>query len=317
MAVERIQLPHEGIATEKSTRALIENLPRLEEAIAEGRIMNSWLTSIRFTLSSAYESERDGKWKRFSRPDDRGQEFRHWCEAGDTIPYGLHHVGSIPKKIAAFRRSIIGETYPSTEQVLEFAIQMYERWDPVLKVLNDLKAVVVKGREPKLDRQTDPRTLDHTGTCTCCARNVKLKDDKIVDHGFVIQFSERAGTCFGVGFQPVEMSPEGLIAFRDMMTGKRTGKQNYLERLEANQVESISVPGRRQATVYKVGDPQFERIRRYEIDSVKGDIGHLNFLIKSFTAQIDEWKPKLLPDGATHPAMDATEEDAPSAPGPR
>ena len=78
----------------------------------------------------------------------------------------------------------------------------------------EAKARVVKTRKPStVARKTPARTLDNTGTCACCDMNVKLDGaGTIVPHGYTIRWGFQSGSCFGVGFRPIEVSDEGLRA---------------------------------------------------------------------------------------------------------
>jgi hypothetical protein len=54
-----------------------------------------------------------------------------------------------------------------------------------------------------------PKTTRHLGTCAACEREIKVRDGKLVHHGY-----ERpgigyiVGDCLGVGYPPHELSPE-------------------------------------------------------------------------------------------------------------
>lgn len=58
------------------------------------------------------------------------------------------------------------------------------------------------------------RTLRHIGWCPVCERDVKVRDDRLVHHGYQRPgFGYIVGDCFGVGFRPYELSPEAAEQF--------------------------------------------------------------------------------------------------------
>ena len=110
------------------------------------------------------------------------------------------------------------------------AAALLEEVRPVVEKMVALKEMIVKGRRPSSNpRKTPERTLENTGTCAICGKNVKLKDGKIVAHGYTIRYGWQEGNCFGVGFDPIETSPEGaeaylaaLIARKDVVIAQNT-----------------------------------------------------------------------------------------------
>ena len=100
-----------------------------------------------------------------------------------------------------------------------FLIALGAFWDvsvqftPACEKFLKAKLLVVKTRKPSDHPRTTPeRTLDNTGTCACCDMNVKLDRGLIVMHGYTIRWGFQSGSCFGVGFHPIEVSDEGLRA---------------------------------------------------------------------------------------------------------
>jgi len=66
---------------------------------------------------------------------------------------------------------------------------------------------------------TKTRTLDNTGTCPICERNIKLdKSGYIVDHGYKLTHAGqwlgwRMSSCYGTGYWPYERSREGVVDY--------------------------------------------------------------------------------------------------------
>lgn len=67
-------------------------------------------------------------------------------------------------------------------------------------------------------KPVDPRTLQNTGTCPCCFVNTKMVKGRMIRHGWsvsgqrqrgVLGLTFHSGPCFGTGYQPFELSPQG------------------------------------------------------------------------------------------------------------
>jgi len=124
----------------------------------------------------------------------------------DYLDWSLHRVPGLIKKVAACK---------SNDPTLTAMTLLLRDWEDVAVLLAKTKTDVIKGRKPSATpRKTEPRTLDNTGTCPCCGHNVKLNGGRIVDHGFTLEFNQRNGKCFGVGYRPWEISPRGKVDLR-------------------------------------------------------------------------------------------------------
>lgn len=155
----------------------------------------------------------------------------------------------------------------------------------------------MKGREPPSEpSQTPARTIDNTGSCSCCNKNVKLDDGKAVDHGFQVA-GGRQGSCFGVGRPPIEVSPQGAIDFIAHLEQKHESRTSYLTRLETTEVEQVSDFSAWPPKTYKRGEKGFDVALRSAIAHAKQEIGSIESWLRMFRRKVADWTPKPLPDG--------------------
>lgn len=156
---------------------------------------------------------------------------------------------------------------------------------PVIVNLNIVKGLVVKGRKPSdTPRKTPERTLENTGTCAVCGRNVKLKGGKIVDHGYTIRYGFQQGNCAGVGYDPIEISPKGAEAYL-----------NALEHYKVAQEEALPVAIEAAKTANLIEDIR-ERREVYNTPSrIESQIRYVTKDIELFTNIIANWEAKPLP----------------------
>jgi len=163
---------------------------------------------------------------------------------------------------------------------------------PVIEKLVIIKGLVVKGRKPSTDpRKTPERTLENTGTCSVCGRNVKLKFGNIVDHGYTVQYGFQEGNCHGVGYEPLEISPRGAVAYiRALESHKASQEDALIDAIEAATVLA--------ETQKPFEDNRVQRLIRNAPHSIESSIRHLTADIKMYTKIVNEWVAKPLPVAA-------------------
>ena len=159
---------------------------------------------------------------------------------------------------------------------------------PVIEKLVIIKGTVVKGRKPSdKPRLTPERTLENTGTCSVCGRNVKLSNTgKIVDHGYTIRYGFQEGNCFGVGYAPIEVSSEGAVAYLSALTSHKVALTESLPKA----VEAATV-----ANLDKIESIRERRLVANAPHSIERDIRYVTSDIATFTNTVNEWVAKPLP----------------------
>ena len=170
-----------------------------------------------------------------------------------------------------------------------------------------VKPLVVKGRKPAENPSLNARTIDHTGTCGCCNRNIKMTDGgKMWDHGYTIDGRghgygnsyKNGDSCFGVGYEPIEVSPK---VWQDMLVRMERNLANLPEcivRAEAwmhsnkrpatlrfREVETIEAADYRKTWMSHASDLQGMRM----------ELAHLKHAIPTMIANIAAWAPRALP----------------------
>lgn len=121
---------------------------------------------------------------------------------------------SFPSKKAA--KMIAAEQNPAGDAIRSIVAD----FAPIREGLETLKPQIVKGRKPSTNENARPaRTLENTGTCAVCGRNVKRAGaGKLVAHGYRTSHGFKwTGDCLGTAADPIEVSVEGLERLRDAM----------------------------------------------------------------------------------------------------
>lgn len=183
-----------------------------------------------------------------------------WGRGGDNAESYLdYHIGSVhglndvlarAKKLAKCKpttylaegsrqfQDVNPECVAAVRRVLDAA-------HPVALLVKELKSQVVKGRKPSKPSKAKLEALAKEAakmTCPCCFRAMVVKDGKIVRHGWREAGGRRAGQygntwhvgeCFGVGYEPYEVSDKGTRAFRKYLGEILVQEEQGLENLKA------------------------------------------------------------------------------------
>jgi hypothetical protein len=157
----------------------------------------------------------------------------------------------------------------------------------------------------KIVRPSQVRSLEGTGTCPVCFRNIKLKGDTMMRHGWNVQgqrsqgmygMTWHTGPCFGVGFKPFEVSPNGTKAYLssvlEPMLKTRIKRTQALKKRPATLRVSLRP---RKIEEITPEHPAYERSLGIEVQKVEREIKSLKEEIKECHARIQRWKPQPLP----------------------
>lgn len=134
----------------------------------------------------------------------------------------------------------------------------------------------------------------YIGTCAACGREIKVRDGKLVHHGYERPgYGYIEGDCFGVHYGAHETSPKCAEDYRSHLAtvlGAKLGElQAAPEKTELYVARSF--PEKALVKIAK-GDPGFEAELRYYIRRLEQTIEHIRFdykraeeLLKDWTAQ--------------------------------
>lgn len=137
---------------------------------------------------------------------------------------------------------------------------------PLIEKLELLKPIIQKGRIPS---ESPVRTLERTGTCGICGKNVKLDPNgNLWSHGYTLNRSwgMRTQNCFGTGYLPIEVSNESLKDYIQILERYLESIPNLLSKADAKQSQKL----------------KFEQKQ-------------LPKVIQEYKDQLSSWSPKPLP----------------------
>jgi hypothetical protein len=139
----------------------------------------------------------------------------------------------------------------------------------------------------------------YLGTCAACGRIIKVRDGKLVHHGYQRPgYGYIVGDCFGVNYEPHETSPKCAEECKVFVTKRLEAERKALQKapslisLLANRARSWE-PSRFEEV--KKGDPEFEWRLEAHIRRLESDILMLEHEIVRLTGLLTDWSPKPLP----------------------
>ena len=137
------------------------------------------------------------------------------------------------------------------------------------------------------EKETSTRYI---GTCAACGRSIKVRDGKLVHHGY-----ERPGhgyiegDCFGVHYEPHETSPQCAIDLKPIIEAHIESQKVAIKNVESatSLIDWRKVTLTREENKYAFEAEQKSRIRQIErrIEKLTADRDRLASMVESWTAQ--------------------------------
>jgi hypothetical protein len=184
-------------------------------------------------------------------------------------------------------------------------------WEEKIQAYLDGMGTEATGTIPEAAKSTH-RDLDGTGTCPACFANVKLTSkDRIMRHGWATMGERRkgeygrswhTGACFGVGYEPYELSKRGTEDFRKLQF--LPWKERLLEKQEGLSNSTLPIPTR--SGEVKPGEPQYKGLRAKALGQVRKQLSQADMDLKTLDSRISAWKPQPLP-GSRKASVKATD----------
>jgi len=155
----------------------------------------------------------------------------------------------------------------------------------------------------KRDKELAVRSLDNTGTCPCCFRNVKMLQRRQIlsRHGWEVQGGGwrnygawHTGPCFGTSYPPFELSKQGTVDYREVVHKTRDQISKALTALKKRPSEIKVLRGRK---TFSVGqdDPSYEHHLKVRITQVESDLLGSEEALRNLDSKISGWKQEPLP----------------------
>lgn len=263
----------------------------LDAAIQTGVIYNVDFNEVKDRASRLLDDEA----KAIRAPFFHNGEFKNRTQTESDVDECMICISATQfpsKKMVKLMGQIEPTEFASRTQAL------IDRWSPVKDKLAKAKTFIVKGRKPSTDpRKTPERTLENTGTCACCGQNVKMNGGKIVHHGFTIYYGFRNGSCIGVGYEPVEVSPEGIRAVLRALSAHKVQLVKAQKGLYDGATIRVMTNDRRNPRLIEIKpeDRGYAMTLRSQQAKINHDIEMTDREIVATEKRIEDWKPGVLP----------------------
>src|SRR5579863_143857 len=271
-------------------KVLHESIKGMEQALAAGVIYNTEYKDAYGYMSRAAEEAFDAATASF-----RGD--RQQWEQNDPRWYTVYHpgfanVGGAIKKLLKFK---------GKEPRVDALLPALEEAQQLLELTKKLKPLIKKGRKPNPNYVPPDET--NTGKCAICQHRQKLtKTQTMVDHGFKISdglhyYGSRVGHCFGVNYQPYELSCEANKKFLVYLKAELKRSEAHLVELKSGSITELHVLVReREGFGWKdvpkklvVGDRGFAEELQSRVWKAEQQIDYLKSDIKGQEKLIADW----------------------------
>lgn len=292
-----------------------DGLAILDAADAAGEIYNTQWQAAKDLLNRALEAEVK---ESLSHYDISCRSSIYNLEQRDEKLYGitsafcytLHLLPSQAKKLARANKSCTCKIALSLIAVLTVVVN---RWEPIAARVSAWKPLVKSGRKALSaeERKTPVRTLENTGTCGICGQNVKRTHGQTVgglaDHGFHISdrdgtcryYGFRSGTCFGVGYQPFEVSPQAVEMYIPALHEHLVSKKKELEYIriatEHYCIDYLIRRGEPKTLRINASDNRFDQTKNTLISNTEHKIRTIEHAIERYELAVKNWVPAQLP----------------------
>jgi len=146
-----------------------------------------------------------------------------------------------------------------------------------------------------------PRTRESTGSCSVCFQNIKLRNGTLVLHGYKRPgHGSAVGNCFGVGYEPFELSSKGCKDYLDKRLEPQHERIKDLQhRLKADEIDSIFILWSHRTVTRD--DPQWKVEFKRFAESTESELKALEEEINAYKKLIAKWKERPLPqEGEAH-----------------
>jgi len=152
-------------------------------------------------------------------------------------------------------------------------------------------------------KPVDPRTLENTGTCPCCFRNTKMIKTRMMRHGWAVSGQRQRGVwgltwhtgpCFGVGYEPFEISPEGTKDYlKQAIEPQLKSIEKNLARLKSRP-DPLTVVIRDKPQDLGQNDPKYEEYLKNALANTESQQRMVEQERDDLVARIQSWKPRPL-----------------------
>ncbi len=151
--------------------------------------------------------------------------------------------------------------------------------------------------DEKREREFKARDWSNTGTCPCCGMNVKMRDGKLVLHGYRRPGDGSThGQCFGVGYEPYERSTKGCEDYKALLFRHMANLETRLVRLDDPDFTGTyeTKDWRGNVTVHRKGESaRWERLHENAKRRLKAEIRMVNSDYERMDQLIADWKPGM------------------------
>jgi hypothetical protein len=152
------------------------------------------------------------------------------------------------------------------------------------------------GTEPHVGAKDRVRLEENIGTCGICSKRFKIRPDAgdvLVNHGYERPgIGYLLGQCFGVGYQPYELSRTACVEFRTAMTTLQAERTLLRQALADGQTTSLFITRRKAQVIIRAGELGWESAKAATLAQMASELSMIASDIVLLTERVDGWVAK-------------------------
>lgn len=277
-----------SVMTEKQLSGYKESVSVLISAKETGQIYNADYNDVKDKIGRLISNCFDLVLEKYS-----GKGFEDYAALSEEEKdLKDKYIGSAHDIISAYKK--VKKVSVDSEYVEKYKLLCSELIETA-EFLKELKGKTIKGRKPseKIAKINENKIIK---TCPCCFRNIAVNESgRIVHHGFRrLGGGTQTESCFGYNFLSWEESPEGLIAYLDVLQKELKKDRESLKKHITGEIKELIDLTRTEYghELLKISeeDPNFKEEMKHRILKLERNVSGLEKSIAQFEKILKERK---------------------------
>lgn len=262
-------MSHHTIETVRDTIAALRE---------QGTVYKVEVDELKYAFSHAFDADKDRvkDTTYFAVPSDsRSEADRNlfW-----TLPYEARHWYG--KRFSNFLIDCPDSAFKDA------VVSHRNRWKPLFDALQELITRQVKGRRPAAAKKVIGTRIQLRATCACCFRDQAVSGDRMVAHGYTLDYGFQNGNCYGAG-KPHFGTEAGVAFTKDLITNVRSTAASAKRRAEGAAKGEVKPVDRK--TRARIDNPTPMQVRAL-IESLENEARQATYHADQMQKMVDGWK---------------------------
>jgi len=234
------------------------------------------LDDVHYSLNKAFDQDREEIIAScyFSLPADKREPFNEFFW---DLPHAVAHWygKKFEKTLAACPESAFKDQVTTHRN----------RWRPLFIELKTMRENQVKGKVP-VQKEVVGTRMQRRAICSCCFRQQAVKGDRMVAHGYTLDYGFQNGNCIGAG-KPHFGTTEGVQFTQELIRNVLNTAARKRSAVEGAKVGEVKPVERK--TGKRIDNPTQHQINML-IHNLESEARMAEFHAEQMQKQVDQWK---------------------------